>query len=203
MFFAGHQVLLVTHTNGHNHSGNIHTHMVLNSVRKDNVIWRDFMERPADAQAGYKHHQSRELLRRMQRAVNEICDREHLSTVDYSLPTEKKVTDREYRAKRDGQEKLEETNRAVLADGLKPRRTKYETIMDQIREAVDYAAREAENGFGVQLVKQSLKITNCILNLPWLSLIMRYDEHIFIERYTARGWEPYAAFKLIWPGMQA
>ena len=144
-FFAGHQVLLVTHTDGHNHSGNIHTHMVLNSVRKESIAWRDFMERSADALAGYKHHQSRELLRRMEQAVNEICEREHMSTVDYSLPTEKKVTDREYRAKRDGQGKLEKINRAVLADGLKPRRTKYETIKDQIREAVDYAAREAED----------------------------------------------------------
>ena len=32
--FAGHQVLVVTHTDGHNESGNIHVHMVLNSVRK-------------------------------------------------------------------------------------------------------------------------------------------------------------------------
>ncbi len=144
-FFAGHQVLLVTHTDGHNHSGNIHTHMVLNSVRKGNVAWQDFMERPADALAGYKHHQSRELLRRMEQAVNEICEREHLSTVDYSLPTERKVTDREYHAGKRGQKKLEEINRAVIADGLKPRRTKYETIKDQICEAVDYATREAEN----------------------------------------------------------
>ena len=144
-FFAGHQVLLVTHTDGHNHSGNIHTHMVLNSVRKENVVWQDFMERPADAQAGYKHHQSRELLRRMEQAVNEICEREHLSTVDYSLPTEKKVTDREYRAKQDGQDKLEEINEKVQKAGLKPRQTEYETIKDKIRAAVDAAVREANS----------------------------------------------------------
>lgn len=33
----------------------------------------------------------------------------------------------------------------MLADGLKPRRTRYQTIKEQIREAVDYATREAEN----------------------------------------------------------
>ena len=116
--------------------------MVLNSVRKENVEWQDYMERPADAQAGYKHHQSRELLRKMQQAVNEICEREHLTTVDYSLPAEKKVTDREYRAKQDGQEKLEEINKAVRAAGLHPRRKEYETVKDKIREAVDVAVKE-------------------------------------------------------------
>ncbi len=35
--FSGHQILVVTHTDGHNHSGNIHVHIVLNSVRKETV----------------------------------------------------------------------------------------------------------------------------------------------------------------------
>ena len=33
--FPGYQALVVTHTDGHNESGNIHTHIVINSVRKD------------------------------------------------------------------------------------------------------------------------------------------------------------------------
>lgn len=32
--FPGYQALIVTHTDGHNGSGNIHTHIVINSVRK-------------------------------------------------------------------------------------------------------------------------------------------------------------------------
>ena len=55
-FFAGHQALAVTHTDGHNHTGNLHCHIVLNSLRKFTVPWDDFMERPIDAQAGYKHN---------------------------------------------------------------------------------------------------------------------------------------------------
>ena len=31
--FPGYQALVVTHTDGHNNSGNIHTHIVINSVR--------------------------------------------------------------------------------------------------------------------------------------------------------------------------
>lgn len=31
--FPGHQAMIVTHPDGHNHSGNIHTHIVINSLR--------------------------------------------------------------------------------------------------------------------------------------------------------------------------
>ena len=37
--FPGYQALVVTHTDGHNESGNIHTHIVINSVR--NMQWTD------------------------------------------------------------------------------------------------------------------------------------------------------------------
>ena len=41
--FPGHQALVCTHTDGHNGSGNIHVHIVINSVRKYNTepqpIW--------------------------------------------------------------------------------------------------------------------------------------------------------------------
>lgn len=60
--FPGHQMLVVTHTDGHNHSGNIHVHIVLNSVRKETVAEEDFMERPCDHKAGYKHYQTRAFL---------------------------------------------------------------------------------------------------------------------------------------------
>lgn len=35
--FPGYQALVVTHTDGHNESGNIHTHIVINSMRKTAV----------------------------------------------------------------------------------------------------------------------------------------------------------------------
>ena len=48
-YFAGNQSLIVTHTDGQNHSGNLHCHIVLNSLRKLDVPWQDFMEEPIDA----------------------------------------------------------------------------------------------------------------------------------------------------------
>lgn len=142
-FFAGHQVLLVTHVDGHNHSGNIHTHIVFNSLRKENVPYQDFMERPIDTKAGYKHHQTRDLLAYMQLAANELCAREHLHTVDYTLPTERKITDREFQAQKKGQHELDKANAEITADGLKPRNTNFETIKDQIRKAIDQITPEA------------------------------------------------------------
>ena len=41
--FPGHQALVVTHTDGENHSGNIHTHIVINSVRANETEKEDYM----------------------------------------------------------------------------------------------------------------------------------------------------------------
>ena len=54
--FPGHQTLVCTHMDGHNGSGNIHVHIVINSLRKSDVPQQPFMERPIDCKAGYKHH---------------------------------------------------------------------------------------------------------------------------------------------------
>ncbi|MCR4622575.1 MAG: relaxase/mobilization nuclease domain-containing protein [Clostridiales bacterium] len=143
-FFAGHQALIVMHPDGHNRSGNIHVHIVINSLRKENVPWQDFMERPIDALAGYKHHQTRQLLSRMQDYLNEVCVREHLHTVDFSTPADKKVTDREYKARQRGQAKLDAHNAKILRDGLYPRTVDFATIKDQIREAIDNAIKKAQ-----------------------------------------------------------
>lgn len=56
--FPGHQALVCTHTDGHNGSGNIHVHIVINSVRKYNTEPQPYMEFDRDSKAGYKHHLS-------------------------------------------------------------------------------------------------------------------------------------------------
>ena len=144
-FFAGHQALIVTHTDGHNHAGNLHCHICFNSLRKETVPWQSFMERPHDAVAGYKHHQTRQLLRYMQEELNRICEREHLHTVDFATPAEKKTTDREYWAIKRGQQRLDEAG--TEGDIFAPisNRPSFETIKDQLRAAIEDAARRAHN----------------------------------------------------------
>ena len=53
--FPGHQALVCTHPDGHNHSGNIHVHIVINSLRIAEVPLLPYMERPADTREGCKH----------------------------------------------------------------------------------------------------------------------------------------------------
>ena len=51
--FPGHQMIVCTHTDGHNKSGNIHVHIVMNSLRKEDVDRKAFIEREIDSKAGY------------------------------------------------------------------------------------------------------------------------------------------------------
>ncbi len=50
--FPGHQAIVCTHPDGHNQSGNIHVHIVINSLRIENVLLLPYMDRPADTKAG-------------------------------------------------------------------------------------------------------------------------------------------------------
>ena len=52
--FPSHQAIVCTHPDGHNQSGNIHVHIVINSLRIENVLL-PYMDRPADTKAGCKH----------------------------------------------------------------------------------------------------------------------------------------------------
>ena len=143
--FPGHQALVCTHTDGHNQSGNIHVHIVINSLRKHDVERQDFMERPCDSRAGYKHHLTNDYLSYLKQDVMDLCHREQLHQVDLLSPAERKVTDREYHAQRRGQKKLDTLNREMTVGGITPRNTKFETQKDFLRNAIDEAAASARS----------------------------------------------------------
>lgn len=143
--FPGHQTLVCTHTDGHNESGNIHVHIVINSLRKYDVDRQDFMERPCDSCAGYKHHLTKDYLSYLKQDVMNLCLREHLHQVDLLSPAEKKVNDREYHARRRGQKKMDKLNQKMLADGILPRKTKFETQKDFLRSAIEETAASSHS----------------------------------------------------------
>ena len=138
--FPGHQALVCTHMDGHNKSGNIHVHIVINSLRKYDVERQGFMERACDSRAGYKHHLSKDYLIHLKQSLMDLCHREHLHQADLLAPAAKKVTDREYHAGRRGQKKLDERNRQILADGLPIRRTAFQTQKEFLRSAIEASA---------------------------------------------------------------
>lgn len=95
------------------------------------------MERPCDSRAGYKHHLTKDYLAYLKQDVMDLCRQEQLHQVDLLSPAKKKVTDREYHARRRGQKKMDELNRKMLADGVTPRKTKFETQKDHLRKAIE------------------------------------------------------------------
>lgn len=131
--FPGHQALVCTHPDGHNHSGNIHVHIVINSLRIEDVPFLPYMDRPCDTQAGMKHRCTASALRYLRSEVMEMCHRENLYQIDLLNGSKNRITEREYHARRRGQRELDELNQHIIADGLTPRRTKFETDKDILR----------------------------------------------------------------------
>ena len=108
--FPGHQALVCTHTDGHNESGNIHVHIVINSLRKYDIPKEPYMEFDCESKAGYKHHLSTAYLAHLKQDVMDMCQKEGLHQVDLLSPAERKITEKEYWAQRRGQEKLNKLN---------------------------------------------------------------------------------------------
>lgn len=153
-YFDGHQALICTHMDGHNESGNIHVHIVINSLRKLDVERQNFMERDYDHRAGYKHHQTRKYLTAMQEGLMEICEREHLHQVDLLSPAADNITDREYRLiQRRQLEEISEVAKSEHASAKDPDRfqSQKQFLRDAIREVSSYAHSPDE--FGIELQK--------------------------------------------------
>lgn len=110
--FPGHQILVCTHPDGHGNAGNIHVHIVLNSVRAFDVPEQEFMERPADHLAGNKHHVTKDFLEYLKKKTMEMCQQENLNQVNLLAPAKVRITDKEYWAQRRGQRRLDEKNAA-------------------------------------------------------------------------------------------
>ena len=143
--FPGHQALVCTHMDGHNESGNIHVHIVINSLRKNDVERQDFMERDCDSRAGNKHHLTNSYLIYLKQSLMDLCLRENLHQVDLLTKAERKVTEKEYHAKRSGQKKLEERNRQMISEGITPRTTVFQTQKEYLRTSIDEAAVSAHD----------------------------------------------------------
>ena len=80
--FPGHQALVCTHPDGHSGSGNIHVHIVINSLRIEDVPLLPYMDRPADTKAGCKHRCTDVAMEYLKAEVMELCHREGLYQIE-------------------------------------------------------------------------------------------------------------------------
>lgn len=141
--FPGHQALVCTHTDGHNGSGNIHVHIVINSIRKYDTEPQPYMEFDRDLKAGYKHHLSDRYRIYLKQKVMDMCTANGLNQVDLLTPAERKLSEKEYWAKRRGQKKLDKHNAELEKKGLTPRQTTFQTEKQYLRDAIDTVASQA------------------------------------------------------------
>lgn len=141
--FPGHQALVCTHTDGHNGSGNIHVHIVINSIRKYDTEPQPYMEFDRDSKAGYKHHLSNRYRIYLKQKVMDMCTANGLNQVDLLTPAERKISEKEYWAKRRGQKKLDKHNAELEKKGLTPRKTTFQTEKQYLRDAIDTVASQA------------------------------------------------------------
>ena len=141
--FPGHQAIVCTHPDGHNHSGNIHAHIVINSLRIEEVPLLPYMDRPADTRAGCKHRCTDAAMEYFKAEVMEMCHRENLYQIDLLHGSKNRITEREYWAVKKGQLALDKENAAREAAGQPTKPTKFETDKAKLRRTIRQALSQA------------------------------------------------------------
>ena len=154
--FPGHPAIVCTHPDGHNHSGNIHVHIVIGSIRMREVKRKPYMQKPRDWREGMKHSSTAQTMRHLRVEVLELCDSAGLYQIDLLNGSKERVSEAEYWARRRGQQKLDLANAALTAAGQPPRQKKFETVKDTLRRQISsvlYRATSFED-FSAKLMQQ-------------------------------------------------
>ena len=152
----GHPAIVCTHPDGHNHSGNIHVHIVIGSVRTREVERKPYMQKPRDWREGMKHSSTAQTMRHLRVEVMELCEGAGLYQIDLLNGSKERVSEAEYWARRRGQQKLDLANAALAAAGQQPKQKKFETVKDTLRKQISsvlYRATSFED-FSDRLLQQ-------------------------------------------------
>ena len=154
--FPGHPAIVCTHPDGHNHSGNIHVHIVIGSIRTREVERKPFMQKPRDWLEGMKHSSTAQTMRHLRVEVMELCEGAGLYQIDLLNGSKERVSEAEYWARRRGQLKLDRENAGLAATGQPPQQKRFETVKDTLRKQISsvlYRATSFED-FSDRLMQQ-------------------------------------------------
>ena len=154
--FPGHPAIVCTHPDGHNHSGNIHVHIVIDSIRTREVERKPYMQKPRDWREGMKHSSTAQTMRHLRVEVMELCEGVGLYQIDLLNGSKERVSEAEYWARRRGQQKLDLANAALTAAGQPPKQKKFETVKNILRKQISsvlYRATSFED-FSDRLMQQ-------------------------------------------------
>ena len=169
--FPGHQALVCTHPDGHNHSGNIHVHIVINSLRIYEVPLLPYMDRPADTLEGCKHRCTNAAMEYFKSEVMEMCHREGLYQIDLLNGSKERITEREYWAAKKGQLALDKENAAREAAGQPTKPTKFETDKAKLRRTIRQALSQAASfdEFSSLLLREGVTVKESRGRLSYLT----------------------------------
>lgn len=169
--FAGHQAIVVTHPDGHNGSGNIHVHIVINSLRIKDVPRLPYMDRPADMKAGCKHRCTDTAMKFFKSEVMQMCQTHGLYQIDLLNGSKTRITECEYWAKRKGQAALDKAKPADSENGNAELPTKFETDKDKLRRIIKNALTTATNytAFATLLLQEGFTVKESRGRLSYLT----------------------------------
>ena len=169
--FPGHQAIVCTHPDGHNGSGNVHVHIVINSLRIMEIPFMPYMDRPCDTQPGMKHRCTNAAMEYLRSEVMEMCHDAGLYQIDLLNGSKIRVTEREYWAKKKGQLALDEGNAALAEQGLPIKQTKFETDKDKLREEICIALSDAVSfeDFTEKLLRRGITVKESRGRLSYLT----------------------------------
>ena len=169
--FPGHQALVCTHPDGHNHSGNIHVHIVINSLRIEDVPLLPYMDRPADTRAGCKHRCTDAAMEYFKSEVMELCHNAGLYQIDLLNGSANRVTEREYWAGKKGQLAIDQENEKRLENREPLIHTKFETDKEKLRQTIRAALSSAVSfdDFAGKLLQQGVTVRESRGRLSYLT----------------------------------
>ena len=169
--FPGHQAIVCTHPDGHNGSGNVHVHIVINSLRIEAVPFLPYMDRPGDTQTGRKHRCTDAAMEYFRAEVMELCHGAGLYQIDLLGGSKTRVTEREYWAKKKGQLALDAENAARAEQGLPIKQTKFETDKDKLRQEIRVALSDAISfdDFSEKLLRRGITVKESRGRLSYLT----------------------------------
>ena len=159
--FPGHQALVCTHPDGHNHSGNIHVHIVINSLRIEEVPLLPYMDRPADTRAGCKHRCTDAAMEYFKSEVMELCHNAGLYQIDLLNGSANRVTEREYWAGKKGQLAIDRENKKRLENREPLIHTRFETDKEKLRQTIRAALSSSAvsfDDFAGKLLQQGVTV---------------------------------------------
>ena len=169
--FPGHQAIVCTHPDGHNHSGNIHVHIVINSLRIEEVPLLPYMDRPADTRAGCKHRCTDAAMEYFKAEVMELCHNAGLYQIDLLNGSANRITEREYWAGKKGQLAIDRENEKRLENREPLIHTKFETDKEKLRQTIRAALSSAVSfdDFARKLLQQGVTVRESRGRLSYLT----------------------------------